>query len=98
MAAPEDIPRPKERAAPQRPRGGHHAKIHEAVTALRAAGRLPTHLRTGHRDQLIIQWLEEAGYGSDLPDRNAIRRYCLWEQQRERNDATRSMTPPADAA
>jgi hypothetical protein len=42
--------------------------------ALRANGKLPTHLRINHRDKRIRDWLIEAGYGNDIPDRNAIRR------------------------
>jgi hypothetical protein len=60
--------------ATARPLRGHAAKILEAVTALRGEGKLPPNMRPNHRDSLIRNWLRNAGYGEDIPDRNAIRR------------------------
>jgi hypothetical protein len=60
---------------PARPRRGHAPKLAEAVAALRADRKLPPNLRPSHRDKRIQDWLTAAGYGNDLPDRTAIRRY-----------------------
>jgi hypothetical protein len=97
MDAIEDTAGDLTEAKPPQPRRGHHAKIHEAVTTLRAQGKLPHNLRPGQRNKRIWDWLTQAGYGDDLPDRNALHRYFQWEQQQhEQNDATRSMTPAAE--
>jgi hypothetical protein len=64
-------PEPEPPACPLR---GHATKILEAVTALRAEGKLPPNLRPTHRDKRIQDWLRKAEYGEDIPDRNAIRR------------------------
>jgi hypothetical protein len=63
-------------------RRGHHAKIAEAVCALRDAGRLPRHLRPTERDRRIVGWLAEHGYAGDkadhrgdLPSPSALARY-----------------------
>jgi hypothetical protein len=55
-------------------RGGHDAKIAEALKALRAAGQLPPLLGAVQRDHRILRWLMQAGYAQDLPSRWAIRR------------------------
>jgi hypothetical protein len=86
-------------------RRGHWPKIHEAVTALRAQGKLPPNLRPCHRDGRIQKWLlaEAEAYGDDLPDRWAIRRYFQTleggpaPRTKRTKRTTRTKTPRADA-
>jgi hypothetical protein len=54
---------------------GHGPKIHKAVEALEACGKLPHHLRPVRRDQLICDWLKANGYEADLPTRSALARF-----------------------
>jgi hypothetical protein len=91
-AAIEDIPASISPGSepPACPLRGHAAKVLEAVTALRAEGRLPPNMWPTHRDKLIQDQLRKAGYGEDIPDRNAIRR--AWQRlglgpASERNEA-----------
>jgi hypothetical protein len=79
-ASASSVPGPPGTAGPQRLRG-HHAAIHAAVTALRAAGQLPPNLRPCQRDRLILKWLTANGYRGDLPTRWAIRRYIESEHR-----------------
>jgi hypothetical protein len=57
------------------PKRGHHAKIEEAVQALRRAGRFPPNLRPVVRDRLVIDWLRTHGYAGDMPSPSALSRY-----------------------
>ena len=71
--APERSPAPW----PRRWRG-HGEKIAAVVVVLRAAGKLPPHLRPGFRTKLILDELDKRGYRDDRPSTDAISRW--WDK------------------
>ena len=55
---------------------GHGAKIAEALTALQAAGDLPSNLRPTELHKRVCAWLMSAGYQEkELPSRWAVRNF-----------------------
>jgi hypothetical protein len=71
--APVSAPNP---SALLRRRRGHGPKIDDALSALRAAGKLPPSLRPSEREERICEWLKRQGYTpKELPTRWSIRRH-----------------------